>query len=251
MVVGGAVQLDPVDEPSSPPPGVPGIGVATAGYAVGVGLSVLVGLRLSALDRDVSRATEIGVSSLALWTGLLGAVAYVSARRGTRSIVRDFGFRVRWSDLGFGLAGAIVGRIAAGIAIAPLPILDRDLGEGSDRAVFEGATADGRSWLILVLVVCVGAPLVEELFFRGLLQTRLVGRLGVVVGIVVSSALFGAAHLIAWDGPLSLVYAWAIACGGLVLGAVYHYSKRLGAAIVAHALFNAIALLALWLIGQP
>lgn len=250
-MVAGAVQLDPIDEPSRPPPGVPGVDIAIAGYAAGVGLSFAVGLWLSRLDREVSRATEIGVSSLALWAGLLGAVALVSARRGTRSIVRDFGFRIRWSDLGFGLAGAIAGRIVAGIAVAPLPLLDPDLGDGTDRTVFEGATVDGRSWLVLVLVVCVGAPLVEELFFRGLLQSRLVGRLGVVFGIAVSSLLFGAAHLIAWDGPLSLVYAWAIACGGLVLGATYHYSRRLGAAIVAHALFNAVALVALWVLDQP
>jgi hypothetical protein len=245
VVANGEVAFDPVPaEPLSP--GLPGITVALVGYGGGVGLSVLVGWWLSRLEPGVSRATEIGVSSLALWVGLLGAVTYVSGRRGTGSIVHDFGFRIRWADLGFGLAGAIVGRIVAGIAITPLPIFDRDLGEGNDRTVFDGATTDGRSWVIIILVVCVGAPLVEELFFRGLLQSRLVGRHGLVVGILLSSLLFGAAHLIAWDGPLTFVYAWAIAAGGIVLGATYHYSRRLGAAIVAHALFNAAALLAVW-----
>lgn len=245
VAVGGAVQHDPLDaEPVEP--GLPGIATAVAGYVAGVVFSIAVAFALARLDRPVSRATEIALSSLALWVGLLGAVALVSRRRGTGSLVRDFGLRIRWSDLGFGLAGAIVGRIVAGIAIAPLPLLDPDFGDGSDRSVFEGATVDARSWLVLVLVVCVGAPLVEELFFRGLLQSRLVGRMGLVVGIVVASALFGAAHLIAWDGPLTVVYAWAVACGGLVLGATYHYSRRLGAAVVAHALFNAVALVALW-----
>lgn len=239
------MQHDPLD-PEPVEPGLPGIGTAVAGYVAGVGLSVAVGVWLSRFEEPVSRATEILVSSLGLWAGLIAAVVIVSRRRGTGSIVRDFGFRIRWSDLGFGLAGAIVGRIVAGIAIVPLPLLDPDFGEGNDRSVLEGATVDARSWLVLVLVVCVGAPLVEELFFRGLLQSRLVGRLGLVTGIVVASLLFGAAHLIAWDGPLTAVHAWAVAAGGLALGATYHYSRRLGAAIVAHALFNAVALVALW-----
>src|SRR5207249_3966943 len=81
----------------------------------------------------------------------------------------------------------------------------------------------------------VGAPLVEELFFRGLLQPRLVTLVGPVPGIVATSCLFGAAHLIAWQGPITLAYALSVAGGGLVLGALRHLSGRLGPSTVAHA----------------
>lgn len=240
---GTSLDPGPVETAEPPSPGLRGgTRTALAGYVAGVGLSVLV-------DRATSgrtAAAELAMSSMALWVGLLGAVAVISWRRGTRSVVQDVGLRFRWSDLGFGLAGAIAGRVAAGIAILPLPLLDPDFGEGNDRSVLEPATVDGRSWLILVLVVCVGAPLVEEIFFRGLLQNRLVDRLGLVGGIGLTSLLFGAAHLIGWQGPITFVYAWAVAAGGVVLGAVYHYARRLGAAIVAHALFNAVAVIALW-----
>ena len=111
--------------------------------------------------------------------------------------------------------------------------------------MLQDATDSSWGWVVLILLTCVGAPLVEELFFRGLLQTRLVGRFGPVAGIVGASLVFGAAHLIAWDGLMTLAYGWSIAGGGLVLGMMRHYSGRLGPPIVAHAFFNAVAMIAL------
>jgi membrane protease YdiL (CAAX protease family) len=97
-------------------------------------------------------------------------------------------------------------------------------------------------------VVCVGAPIIEELFFRGLIQTRLVGRFGTVAGIGITSVLFGAAHLIGWAGPISLVYALSIAGAGVALGTMRHLTGRLGTSMMAHSFFNAQALLALALL---
>lgn len=221
-------------------PGLPGIATAVVGYAVGVLAAFAVHVAL-----DASAAYELVVSSLALWTGLLGAVAIVSTRRGTGSLVTDFALRFRWIDLGFGLAASLVGRVVAGYAVSPFPLPRRQRGHGP--SIFDGQKSS-TVWIVLIFVVCIGAPLVEELFFRGLLQRRLVGRFGPVVGIAVASLLFGAAHLIAWSGPLTLAYAWAVAAGGLVLGASYHASGRLGTSIVAHSLFNAQALIAIALL---
>ena len=238
---GGDAQWDsaPLAEPVDQSPGLPGIGVAIIGYAIGVAGAFGVHAALDALP-----STELVVSSLALWAGLLGAVAVVSSRRGTGSVVTDFAFRFRWADLGFGVAASLVGRVLAGYAVSPFPLPRSGRSGGGGRSVFDGQRST-TVWLILVFVVCVGAPLVEELFFRGLVQRRLIGRLGVVPGIAIASLLFGAAHLIAWSGPITLAYAWAVAAGGLVLGASYHASGRLGTSIVAHALFNAQALIAI------
>jgi len=248
------VRLDPVDiddddaDGHEAPAALGGIPTAIVGFVAGLGLSIALGFVLDRLDpdRELDLATELALSSLALWTGLVGTAVIVSGRRGTWSLVRDFGLRFRWADLGFGLAGAIVGRVVAALSLLPLPLLDPDLGDENDRSVFEEAAVDGRSWLILFLVVCVGAPLFEELFFRGVLQSRLVARFGVVKGIGVASVLFGAAHLIGWEGAPTAVNAWAVTFSGIVLGAVYHYSRRLGAAVIAHGLFNAVALLLVW-----
>ena len=81
------------------------------------------------------------------------------------------------------------------------------------------------------------------------MQTRLVDRYGAIVGIGVSSVMFGAAHLIGWVGPITFVYATAITGAGLVLGILRHLTGRLGPSIVAHVLFNTQALVVVWLLA--
>lgn len=231
----------PLAEPVDRPVGMPGIGTAVVGFVVGVALSF-------AVQRVVhlSRPSELLVSSLALWSGLIGAVVLVSVRRGTGSLVRDVGLRFRWIDLAYGLAGSIAGRMLSNAAASPIPLPHRKLGQTDRPLGVDGRTT--ATWIVLVLVVCIGAPLVEEIFFRGLVQSRLVTRHGTAVGIGVASLLFGAAHLISWDGPFTLAYAWAVAAGGVVLGVTYYLTGRLGTSIVAHACFNAQALLAIALL---
>ena len=248
---GSAVAWDPVSaEPSVVPQvGLPGLGAALVGAAVGLVLAFGIGVALSAADDPGGRAAELGLSSLGLWTGLIGACVVVSLRRGTRSFARDLGFRFRWIDVGFGLAGSIVGRLVAGAMLAPVRLFPTRSLHEVDRSVLEDGIHGAGGWTVLVLVTCVGAPLVEELFFRGLVQTRLVTRFGPAIGIVVASLVFGAAHLIAWDGPLTLAYGWSIAGAGLVFGLARHYSGRLGTSIAIHAVFNIQAMLALALLS--
>jgi membrane protease YdiL (CAAX protease family) len=248
---GRGVRYDPEPLPAAqaqlapPAPGLPSLLTAIIGLATGVGLAEIVGRVIHHQDGHPSLAVLIILSSATLWVGLLGAIVVVSRRRGTGSIVRDFGFRVRWSDIGLGLAAAVVGRIVSAVSLLPIIAADRDFAERDTNTLFEGDVS-GWTWFVAVLVICVGAPLVEELFFRGLLQNRLVARFGVGVGIPVASVLFGAAHLVGWQGYSTFVQAWAVSFGGMVLGVTYHYSKRLGTSIIAHGLFNVVAVVALW-----
>jgi membrane protease YdiL (CAAX protease family) len=244
------VQWDPapleVREPVDP--GLRGIGIAFLSYGLAVGLAAVVGLILVHADRPGGRATLLLATEVALWTGLIGGCIVVSRRRGTGSLRRDYAFRFRWIDLGFGLAGSIVGRMMAGVFVAPMPFPSRSLRD-ADRTVLGGSHHGAAAWTVLILVTCVGAPLVEELFFRVLVQTRLVGRFGPVVGIGVASVVFGAAHMIAWNGYMTVVLAWAVVGGGVVLGTLRYLTGRLGSGIVAHALFNAQAMIAVALLS--
>jgi membrane protease YdiL (CAAX protease family) len=248
---GAGVRYDPDPLASTrlqvapPAPGLPSLVTALIGLAAGVGLAEVVGRVIDRQEQRPSIAVLIILSSATLWVGLLGAIVVVSRRRGTGSIVRDFGFRVRWSDIGLGLAAAIVGRIVSAASLLPIIAVDRDFADRDTNTLFEEAVSRW-TWFVAVLVICVGAPLIEELFFRGLLQNRLVARFGVGVGIPVASVLFGAAHLVGWQGYSTFVQAWAVTFGGIVLGVTYHYSKRLGTSIIAHGLFNVVAVVALW-----
>ncbi|MDH3584508.1 MAG: CPBP family glutamic-type intramembrane protease, partial [Phycisphaerae bacterium] len=90
----------------------------------------------------------------------------------------------------------------------------------------------------LVAVAVIGAPLVEEIVFRGLLQTALrharivLRRWGV---IVVASAVFTGIHVGAADWH-AMPALFVLSLG---LGFLYERTGSLWAPILMHALFNA------------
>ena len=105
----------------------------------------------------------------------------------------------------------------------------------SERADDIASTAPGWWAVLLVLVVVVGAPIVEEIVYRGCLQTRLVNSFGAGIGIVGTAGLFALIHLSPVEIPGLFVFA-------LVLGVVRHRTGTLGLAIVTHLAFNATGL---------
>jgi hypothetical protein len=92
-------------------------------------------------------------------------------------------------------------------------------------------------WLAVNLGVAV---LAEELLFRGVLQTRLVGWLGTWPGILLTAGLFGAVH-----APFSPLFAVVAGIAGLGYGLAFHYSGRLSVAVALHAAVNLSHLLLL------
>jgi hypothetical protein len=81
----------------------------------------------------------------------------------------------------------------------------------------------------------VGAPLGEELFFRGLLYRSLRRRFRFSVSAMVSAAAFGLVHLPPLVIPLMFVV-------GMVLAYVVERRGSLVASIAAHMAFNAIGI---------
>lgn len=92
-----------------------------------------------------------------------------------------------------------------------------------------------RTVLCAVFYVSVAAPLGEEMLFRGLLQQTLLRRFP-KSGLILASALFGAAHL-------SLYAFLPTFLLGLMLGTVCR-RHSLFAAMALHGAYNAAALLA-------
>lgn len=83
----------------------------------------------------------------------------------------------------------------------------------------------------LVLFVAVGAPVVEELFYRGLIQRALVDRFGAIAGVTVTGVVFGAVHFSVIEFP-------ALTLAGIAFGALYQHTGRLAAPMIAHVTFN-------------
>jgi membrane protease YdiL (CAAX protease family) len=95
---------------------------------------------------------------------------------------------------------------------------------------------------IAVLTVVV-VPVIEELFFRGLLLRSLLKLfqpagtfLGPALAVTLSGVVFGLAHF-------ELLQLLGLAVFGVVLSLMAYKFKRLGPSIFAHATFNLLAVL--------
>lgn len=111
--------------------------------------------------------------------------------------------------------------------------------EPRDMLAVIDALRDYDPWSLAVAVAVVGGLMPgvgEELFFRGFIGRGVVARWGVVRGVLLTSGLFGAIHL----HPLQAVVAALI---GVVLHAVYLWTRSLIAPMMLHAGHNCLAIL--------
>jgi membrane protease YdiL (CAAX protease family) len=223
-----------------------GLGDAVIGFLIGLVCSQITAeIAFAASDTPRTQPDDLPLSWLAfaqlgLWVGLIG-VPYVAARLKGNGMVRDFGLRVTGRDVGLGAFCGLVGQFAI-VWLVYIPMswfTDVTTEEISEPARDMTDRAAGPVGVILlVLIVGIGAPIVEEIFWRGLVQRSLVRRVGVVWGIGIASVLFGAAHF-------QLIQLPALAVAGALFGVLAHRAGRLGPAIAAHMVFNMTAVVAL------
>lgn len=178
-------------------------------------------------------------SVVLLWIPFLVALLVVSRTFGSGRSRRDYRVSFRFSDL----AGIPIG-IVSQLLLLPLvywPLqrwwpntFSSDDVEQRARDLWD--KVDG-GWVVgLVLVVVIGAPVIEEMVYRGLLLQSLQGRLHDFLALLVSAVWFAAIHLQPVEFPGLFTFA-------IVLGLCFMVTGRLGSAILAHAAFNATALL--------
>jgi membrane protease YdiL (CAAX protease family) len=224
-----------------------GLGDVAIGAAVGfLGGQIALGIVLAASGRTAEQADElpiglVALSQLGLWLGLLGAPLLATRLKG-RGLVADLGLRARWRDLWTG------GWIGAGLQIVALPLLYVPLLDllGKTTDDLEGPAreltdrADGALGVVLlVLIVGIGAPIIEEIFYRGLFQRALIKRgLAPAVSIGVVALVFGASHGELLQLPALVIF-------GAAAGWLAHRHGRLGPAIAAHVAFNMVTVIAL------
>lgn len=107
--------------------------------------------------------------------------------------------------------------------------------EISRRATELTDSAPGFWLIVLVLVVVVGAPVVEEIVYRGAVQTHLQRTGGTAVALMVTALIFAVIHPSPIEYPGLFVFA-------LVLGYARLRSGTLGLSIVTHMAFNSAGL---------
>lgn len=217
------------------------------GFLIGLtGSQVALALILAVTNRTVDQADTlplslVAIAQLGLWFGLLGAPVLATRLKGN-GVVADLQLQARLADAWRGgVVGALLQIVALPLLYWPiLRIVDKgpsDL-EGPARAMTD--RADGAvGVLLLVLIVGIGAPIVEEIFYRGLFQRALLKRgLPPAAAIGISATVFGLSHVELLQLPALILF-------GAAAGTLAHRAGRLGPAIAAHVAFNMVTVVSL------
>jgi CAAX protease family protein len=228
--------------PSEGPRPIDATTAVTTFLAAWVVAQVISSLVVAALgDGDAATQVSFGVLAIALigaWTSYLAGLVIASRRAGSGNFVADYGLSFRATDvvgLGIGVVAQLVVIRAVYLpleALWPDTFTDDRLTENAKDLVDR---AGGASTVLLVLVVVLGAPVIEELFYRGLLQRSLADRFNEGAVLVGVAFVFAAAHFRPVEFPGLFVF-------GLILGWAALRTHRLGLAITIHIGFNATGL---------
>jgi membrane protease YdiL (CAAX protease family) len=165
------------------------------------------------------------------------------------AFVEDYGLRLRlWPDLPLGLVLGVGSQYLL-VPLLELPLqpivhnLNQQLGHPAQQ-LLNPVQYNTFSLVVLTILICVGSPLVEEIFFRGLLLRGLLGRFGHLGrragparSIVVTGLVFGLVHF-------ERLQFLGLAGFGMLLAYVAYRTGRLGPTIIAHVAFNTTTIIA-------
>jgi uncharacterized protein len=217
------------------------VAVATwvAAFVIGQLASALIVGASGADDLDSVPIPTLFAGVAATWVAYLVGMGAASRRSGSGDFIEDYRVRFATIDL-LGLPiGVLTQLVLVPLLYLPLSELWPDtfsedrLAENAEKLVDR---AEGASMVLLVLMVCLFAPVVEELVYRGLLQGSLAARFDQVVALVVTAAWFAVIHFRPVEYPGLFLF-------GLVAGAGLLFTGRLGLPILAHLAFNVTGLL--------
>ncbi|MDH4170366.1 MAG: CPBP family intramembrane metalloprotease [Acidimicrobiia bacterium] len=191
----------------------------------------------------LSEPAVLVTSVLTQQVAMIGWVLWVGARKGN-GVIRDFGLRFRWVDIAIGLGAAISALVVGNVVITFLSNLANT--DAVDNTGFIDASDQGL-WIIpIVLMVVVGAPLSEELFFRGLVFRAAERRWSTGVSIALTTVAFSLVHVSTdVSAAENLLLLLGIAIYGFALTAVVAQFRRLGPAIIGHMAINGLVVTAL------
>ncbi|WFR68135.1 CPBP family intramembrane metalloprotease [Curtobacterium flaccumfaciens] len=214
---------------------------------VALGVAVLLARVVSELTRSggiPSPVLQVLAADVAVWLPLVLGTALVlrhASRTGMVSRLRlDLGAAV------FAVGIVVVCRavdVVLSIAftgstgLAPAPTL---------------GTPDVELLVVSAISIVLVSPFLEEIVFRGLFQQRLAAELTPrtrFLAVPLTALLFAILHVLLGAGttPLGGVQVFVTTfLLGLLTGALVAMTGRIGGAILAHVLFNAVAVVATW-----
>ena len=211
-------------------------------YLAAIVLTVVV--TSSAVSGSNNTATEnpttfvVALSALGLWLPFVFMLRWVARRAGT-DFRTYFGLRfakIDWLGVPLGVFCQVV---LMNVVNWPLnkwwpETFNPERIETRARDLVDNA--QGAWFIVLFVVVVIGAPFVEELVYRGFIQGGLQTRIGSTWALIITSAWFTVVHMEPIEFPGLFAFA-------IVLGLCYRRTQRVGLSIVTHLAFNATGLL--------
>ena len=198
---------------------------------VGAGVFAARGLKLN------HRTDAIDIAVLTAGTAALTLVimALISSWKGQRSLFADFGLWIRLRDWPWLFAGVGLQLLATG-AVEIINVVGGTQPEQDVARALQHSSSIGR--LLGAVAVVVGAPLAEELLFRGLLLRGLLRRMAAAPAALLCGALFAAAHLL---DPNAAVFFAPLMLVGVVASMRAIRTGELSQSLLLHAGFNLLS----------
>jgi uncharacterized protein len=157
--------------------------------------------------------------------------------------------RPRLRDIGYVLAGAAVYICTYLLIVNLISGIVPSLNTEQTQDLGFTATQAGSGLILVFISLVVLPPLVEEIVVRGFMYTGLRSKMPFIAAALISSSVFGLAHLLGGEGGSTI---WIAVIDTFVLGMVLAYlrekSGSLWPAIGLHALKNFTAFIFLFVI---
>jgi len=219
-----------------------GLLVFVLGFVTGLVASVVFGAVVVSVRHGGDIESEgldiTAAAGLGLWVGFLVVPLGVQRVRGWPGWLA-----LRWRpkvDVVLGLAVGLSSAIVVGV-VTQLVLTRTQRTELAGKA--EDVIGKDRSpvlAVVLLLLLCVGTPLAEEVFFRGLLFRSLARLVPAPFAVLPSAIAFGLVHYSGGAAPVVASQLGLLTAFGAALCVLTWSTGRLGAAIMAHAAFNLV-----------
>lgn len=243
---------------------------------------------LKEMTRLLTTGPGVLVGGLTMWVAFFLAPWLATRHKGARSLAVDFGFWFSWRrDLLMGAAFAVGLRVVELAVTQGITALGVNMKSAGNSDIITNLSGP---WLVIdaLIVAAIGAPIFEELFFRGLVFgaflknfTRdrdsvkaqslpgrwvmahlgrtwaawaayrgLLYRWRLPLAVVISSVMFGLLHFQGTNTFGSWFVVGTTTVIGMVLAVIRYRTGRLGMAICTHVLFNTSGVALALVFGQ-
>ena len=222
------------------------INASAEAAAAFVGGVVLAGLLLET-QAEPGTSSQLAASMAVRWSLAL-AIAFCLWRLGAAISGRPR--QPMLAAVGLGTtalsAGALLGWGVLTFALAALlprvlVFVDRhfDLAMGPSSWRLLDAPYDAAFWLQMAVGSFLLVPIVEELFFRGYLQSRLIEAAGPATGIALTALFFTACHVqYLQPNAIAIGSLFGLAFSALLLGYLRYQTASIWPPLICHALSN-------------